>query len=296
MQPRIGFVGAGKVGHVLARLWKQAGYEISAVTSRTEAHAQTLAAAVGADVVKTAAEVVARSDVTLLTVNDDAITEVAEQITAANPDLSGKGIVHTSGAKSLDVLAGLQAGGARLGSLHPVFPFAEVETALQRLPGATFAVEADDDGLQSWLTALVTAVNGRVMLIPPGDKVLYHAALVIASNYTVVLFHVAEQLLHEMVASQQAAHNALSVLLEGTVANLKANSTAEALTGPLVRGDMGTVAAHLEALAAYPQVRDLYRLLTEAALPMLEQRDMDEETLALIKRQLGIEGQRETQG
>ena len=296
MQPRIGFVGAGKVGHVLARLWKQAGYAISSVTSRTYAHAQTLAAEVDADVAQSVAEVVARSDLTLLTVNDDAIAEVAAQITKADLELSGKAIVHTSGARSLDVLSDLQAGGARVGSLHPVFPFAEIKTALQRLPGATFAVEVDDDELRRWLAALVAAVSGRLMVIPPGDKALYHAALVIASNYTLVLFHVAEQLLHEMGTSPQAAQNALSILLQETVANLKARSTAEALTGPLVRGDTGTLAAHLEALAAYPQVRDLYHLLTEAALPMLKQRGMNDETIATMKRQLGIEGWHKTQG
>ncbi len=151
-------------------------------------------------------------------------------------------------------LAALAERGVQVGSLHPAYPFADVDTAISGLPGSTFAVEAQDEPLRSWLFEIVAALDGRALAIPPGGKAIYHAALVIASNYTVTLYALAESLLTGLGADKAAADAALDALLAGTVENLKAQGVPDALTGPLVRGDVGTIAAHLAALGAVDRV------------------------------------------
>jgi predicted short-subunit dehydrogenase-like oxidoreductase (DUF2520 family) len=267
-RPSLGIVGAGKVGQTLARLWYEAGYTIVAVNSQTPASAESLAIAVESVAAADPARVMDRADLTLLTVPDDAVEPLASQLAAGS--LAGKGVVHTSGVYGQEALAALAARGAMTGSLHPAYPFAGIE---QSLAGTTFAVEAENDRLLGWIIDMVAALNGTIMRLPPGSKALYHAALVIASNYTVTLYAVAERLLLTLSEDRAAVDGALNTLVGATVTNLQQRGIPHALTGPLVRGDTGTIAAHLTALAAHDeQVADLYRRLGHLSLPLLAAR------------------------
>ena len=116
------------------------------------------------------AAVVRQCDLTFLTVPDDAITPVAEAIAATGADIAGRWVVHTSGAHSAHALEPLAAKGAQVGSLHPALPFADVETAMQMVRGAAFAVEAEDDRLNAVLSALVRALEGQVFVSPPPTR------------------------------------------------------------------------------------------------------------------------------
>lgn len=277
---RVGVVGAGKVGQALARLFYSEGVQIGAVYSRTTAHASTLAKRVEADLALSAANVVGSCDLTLLTVPDDAIARVATEIAEASY-IGGRMVVHTSGAHSVDVLGSLAKAGVMVGSLHPVYPFADVDTAVFGLRGATFAVEAEDRRLAAALTALVTTVNGRLLRIPAGGKAAYHAALVLASNYTVTLYALASRLLADLGADPDAADGALQTLVQATVENLMANGTPDALTGPIARGDAGTVAAHLEALRG--ETAAVYRVLGLATIGVAQEQGLPDDTAAILE-------------
>lgn len=267
-RPSIGVIGAGKVGQTVARLLAQAGYEITAVHSRSASHAAALAMQVNADAADSSAAVLESAELTLLTVPDDVIVDLAQML--ANGDLNGKGVVHTSGAHDATSLAPLAECGAAVGSLHPIYPFADVESAVQGLPGATFAVEAENTWLMACLGDMVDAVNGTILKLKTADKATYHAALVIASNYTVVLYDVARRLLMGISNNDDAIRKALNGLLAGTVRNIAQRGPADALTGPLVRGDVGTIKAHLDTLTQLdPHIAALYRDLARLALPML---------------------------
>jgi predicted short-subunit dehydrogenase-like oxidoreductase (DUF2520 family) len=283
-QPTIGIIGAGKVGATLARLLAARGYVIRLVYSRSADHARALAEAVGASVAHRPEDVVAACDLTLLTVPDDALASVARELAPAVD--ANRAVAHTSGAHGADVLALLAERGALVGSLHPAFPFADVETAMQKLPGATFAVEAESDVLRVWLIAIVAALDGRVLIVPPGKKVLYHAALVFASNYTVTLYALAESLLVGLGADRAAANGALNELVAGTVENLRAQGTPDALTGPLVRADAGTIAAHIHALGQVDsRLVAVYTELARLSLPMLVARGVDTAALEDLLQQ-----------
>lgn len=267
----IGFIGTGKVGRTLAQLWYGADFNISAVYNPSRQSAETLAKLVDSTVMEEMEQVVLASDIVLLTVPDDAIRVVAAELTEL--DWQGKAVVHTSGAKSIESLQELIEQGAMIGSLHPAFPFADVETSVEQLPGASFAIEASDNLLKSWLVKLVDALNGKVMIIPNGGKAAYHAALVIACNYLVTLYGTAQQILLDMGMPDVAAKNALDVLVSATILNLEKTGIPDALTGPLVRNDVGTIQSHLKALGDN-QMRDAYRQLARLTYPILQARKL----------------------
>ena len=277
-KPSLGVIGAGKVGQTLARLLFQAGYTIGAVYSRSPVHAETLAGFVASRVTNSPYEVLIAVDLTLLTVPDDAIAALAARL--GRGDLSGKAVVHTSGALDSRSLELLGARGALVGSLHPIYPFADVDSAVTGLPGAAFGLESQSEALMECLGDIVRALNGTILRIPVGEKAVYHAALVIASNYTVVLYDTARRLLSGLGADEMAVDYALSSLLSETVANLRMKGVPDALTGPLVRGDTGTIAAHLEALRQRdPLIAAMYRDLARLALPMLEARAVKSDSI-----------------
>jgi predicted short-subunit dehydrogenase-like oxidoreductase (DUF2520 family) len=289
-QPTLGFIGAGKVGHTLARLWYRKGYRVRAVYSRTRANALELASLVGAAVVNSPGSVVRAADLTFLTVPDDAIPDVASIIRQELDVVSVvgiKGIVHTSGARDRLILELLAQKGCMTGGLHPAYPFADVETAVARLPGTTFGIEAEDEMLSNWLTALVQALEGYALAIPAGGKAIYHSAFVFASNYMVTLYAIAEQLLTGLGAERETANRALNALVAGTVVNLEQRGVPDALTGPLVRGDVETLEAHLQAMRGIDgELADLYIHLTRLSLPMLTARNMDTTYIeALLNRE-----------
>lgn len=278
-QPRIGIIGAGKVGSVLARLLYAKGYTTAAVYSRRPESAVALAEQTAAHSVSSPAHVIARADLTLLTVPDDALAPlagtIAQQLAAqyAEVDMTKKAVVHTSGAHNRDVLLPLAECGLLTGSLHPAFPFADIQAGLDRLAGSAFAVEAGDALVRGWLLEIISALAGRAIEIPSDKKALYHAALVFTSNYTVVLYALAERLLISLGAERTAADQALNALLAGTVDNLRAKGVPLALTGPLTREDVGTVAAHMEALSAVdPALARVYSDLARLAYPLLRER------------------------
>lgn len=282
----IGIIGAGKVGGTLARLWHESGYTVGAVYSRTADHALALASAVGAKAVAAPEEVVAANDLTVVAAPDDSIKPLAEQLALAGRSLAGKAVIHTSGAHDARLLEALAGAGASVGSLHPAFPFADLETALHNLSGAAFAVEAEDERLHRWLLELVAALKGSVVAIPPGGKVLYHAALVFASNYVVTLYALAERLLMSLGAERRTADAALNPLIAAAVENLRLQGIPDALTGPLTRADVGTVMQHLQALEIVDsEAALLYRQLARMTLPLAAARGVPVEALKRLLAQ-----------
>lgn len=278
----LSIIGAGKVGTALARTIAAHGGRIAAVYSRTRAHAEALAHETSSTVVALPAEAIAAADLTLLTVPDDAIAPLAYELadtlaTAyATSDLrTARAVIHTSGARSLDDLRSLAALGYMTGSLHPAYPFAHTNIAPDALRGVTFAIESDNARLSQWLHEMVAAVGGRALALQPDDKALYHAALVLTSNYAVSLFAASRVILTGLGAEADAADGALLSLLGGTLDNLRARGIPDALTGPLVRGDTGTIAAHLAALDALPDVKAAYLALARLSLPLLAARGVN---------------------
>jgi predicted short-subunit dehydrogenase-like oxidoreductase (DUF2520 family) len=294
--PRIGVVGAGAVGTTLAWGLAACGYPVAAVMSRTPAAAGWLADQLpGCQVVLSSAEVAALAEMILLTVPDDALAEVAASI----PWHSGQAAIHCSGATPARVLASAGELGALFGSFHPLLSIprsrpVSADEALGRLAGCTFAIEAPAS-LAATLEEMAHRLGARAILLRDQDRVPYHLAAVLTSNYIVTLISAATDLWAQFGVSREQALAALVPLLRSTLVNLEQLGLPQSLTGPIARGDVGTVRAHLDYLAGLkdaPQeeavfLDEAYRALGVLSVPIaIDKGRVDREQAAMLKRLL----------
>lgn len=273
---RVGVIGAGATGTTLARVLAACGAHVVAVASRSRASAAALAALLPGARALPVEDLPGVADLILLAVSDAAITPLAETL----PWRAGQGVTHLSGARGVEALAAVARCGAHPAALHPLMTFARPspdvsdDALLRRLAGCSWALEADDPALASTLETLVTALGGSVVRLAAADRVPYHISGVLASNYIVSLIAAAVHL-WETFASPEDALRSLLPLLRGTADNLTALGMPQALSGPIARGDIETVAAHLDWLrsraATDPQIatiRDAYIALAELTIPI----------------------------
>jgi predicted short-subunit dehydrogenase-like oxidoreductase (DUF2520 family) len=168
-------------------------------------------------------------------------------------------MVHTSGALGPEVLAPAMAAGTQVGAFHPLVAFADTERAVAALHGATIAIEGDDQ-LAGLLAEMAEAIGGRPVRLAPGSKAAYHAAAVLAAGGFVALLDAIAELGRVAGLDEAGALAIYGPLIEQTLGNARALGIRAALTGPITRGDRGTLEGHLAALRAHaPDVFDLYR-------------------------------------
>ena len=259
---RVGILGAGAVGMALAVGLSEAGYNVTAITSRNTERARMLSGLVGGAIhTRHAGLLVDIADIVVLTVPDDVISTVAESV----PWRSGMAAVHCSGGTPVSVLECAHAYGAVIGGFHPLQTFPREARAPTPLENVTFAIESQDPALHHQLRDMAHALHGHAIDINEKSRALYHISGVLASNYLVAIIAEAAGLWAQFGYNQSQALQALLPLVRGTVGNIERDGAAAALTGPIVRGDLGTVQAHLEQLrATLPSVVPLYAALAQA--------------------------------
>jgi predicted short-subunit dehydrogenase-like oxidoreductase (DUF2520 family) len=158
--------------------------------------------------------------------------------------------------------------GAQVGAFHPLQTFANVKQAIDNIPGSTFAIEAEEP-LLTTLREMATTLEGDWIELKASDKVLYHAAAVIACNYMVTLIKLATDLWQTFNIPTPQATKALMPLLQGTLNNIDNVGIPQCLTGPIARGDTGTIKKHLEALQkSAPTLLSTYRELGLQTIPV----------------------------
>lgn len=247
---KIAIVGAGVIGTSLGLLLQRAGHVVVALASRTKRRAQAAAALLGGvEVVADPALAAMGADVVLLAVPDREIAALGERIAQGGALRRGAVVAHLAGGLPAAVLDPVRAAGAYPGSMHPLQSFANVDTAVRMLPGTAFAVEGDPRATEVLVT-LARDVGGKPLHVASGQKAAYHAGAVLASNFVVALLDGAVELLVRAGVPREEALPALLPLLSGTAQNLAQVGLPDALTGPIARGDVGTVRGHLAALAA----------------------------------------------
>lgn len=267
----IGVVGAGRVGAVLGAAWRAQGHAITGVTGTSAASRERAAALLPGVPVLDVLRVLERSEVVLLAVPDDQLGPLARGIAETGAAPGGQVFVHVSGAHGTAILAPLAAQGSTVIALHPAMTFTGTRADLPRLVGCPVAVTARG-GAEAIAHALVVELGGTPVPVAEGDRALYHAALAHGANHLVVLVAQARQLLAGLGIEDPGTYlrPLLSAALEESL-----RRGAGALTGPVMRGDGGTLAAHLAALAeadasaSAPEPGDVertYRALALAAL------------------------------
>jgi predicted short-subunit dehydrogenase-like oxidoreductase (DUF2520 family) len=264
----VAVIGAGRVGTALAVLWRRADHRIVAVAGGAATPERAARFLPGVPVVSDDAAA-SNANVVVIATPDSAIEPVCRELAAAGALDAVIAVVHASGATRLDALGPAAALGVATLSVHPLQTCPTVEAAVERIPGAAFAVTALDDAGYELGERLARDAGGRPFRIADELKPLYHAAAVFASNYLVTVTAIAEEL--ERAAGLDDPLGALGPLQAATLANVERVGPAEALTGPAVRGDAGTVHRNLEALAKHaPEAVRPYVALADLALELAE--------------------------
>jgi predicted short-subunit dehydrogenase-like oxidoreductase (DUF2520 family) len=253
--PVIGIVGAGAVGTALGVALSRVGWPIHAVASRDAGRRERFRSLV--EVSRAFADpepLVEEVELIILTVPDDAIEPLAGSLRM----YGGQAMIHTSGALGAEVLAPAMAAGTQIGSFHPLVAFADTERAVEDLHGATIAIEADDQ-LATMLGSMARALGATPVRLASGSKAAYHAAAVLAAGGFVALLDAVAELGRVAGLDEAGALAIYGPLIDGTLGNARALGIRAALTGPILRGDVGTLRGHLETLRRHaPGVLGLY--------------------------------------
>ncbi|MCY7401533.1 MAG: DUF2520 domain-containing protein [Nocardioides sp.] len=263
MKFRVGVVGAGRVGAVLAAALQAAGHEIVAAAGESDASRGRIESLLPGVEVTKPSDAARASDLLLLTVPDDMLPNVVSMLSASGAIHAGQLVVHTSGRHGLAVLEPARALGARTIAMHPAMTFTGTGIDLPRLAGCVFGVTADEAD-RPLTESLVTDLGGRAMWVPEDRRTLYHAGLAHGANHLVTLVAEAMEILSAAGADDPAA--TLRPLLTAALDNALEQGDA-ALTGPIVRGDVETVRAHLaDLVTSAPQTLPSYVTMARATL------------------------------
>ena len=283
----IAILGLGKVGTAVGCLLKASGFRIAAVADLSADALEKGVAFTGGKAFTNPAEAAAQANCIFIATGDDAIASVCAEIVRNGAVKPGDKVIHMSGAGGLDLLAPARAAGAAVGSIHPIQSFADVEGAIRNIPGSTFGITADD-ALTDWAVAMVKALQGVPFFVPEKDKALYHAAACMASNYLTALMHMVEKSYRTLGLTRDEALRAFWPLVQGTLINVKSKGAVGALTGPIARGDIGTIEKHLKALrAALPELLDSYCALGRTTVGIaLEKKTLSAERAESIHKLL----------
>lgn len=264
-QQRVSVVGAGRVGSVVGAALRAAGHPVVAVTARSFTSRLRARSLLRGVPIVGLAEAAAAGDLLLLAVGDDALPGLVDELARDHLVPAGTVVVHPSGRHGITVLAPLTAGGAQPLALHPAMIFTGTSEDLPRLTGTGWGVTGDEV-TEALAQRLVGDLGGASVLVPEQARAAYHAALAHAANHLTTLVADAASML-----ADHGVHDPAALLGPLTRAALGAalSQGDGALTGPVVRGDAGTLREHLVTLAGQP-VHDSYRAMsrrtTERAL------------------------------
>lgn len=268
-RPDISIIGPGKVGTAIGILAGRAGWNVVAVAGRDRQHAEATAKRIGPSVrVTTPAQAASVGGLILLTVNDQAIEPLCEELASAGVLRHGTIVAHCCGAMSSEILASARAlAGCEIASIHPLQTFPSVERAIESLAAQeSFCFCEGDEPALDVMEELARAIGTHPIRMDSSLKVLYHTAAVMACNYSVALMDAAIALCRQAGIDPDQARKAFGPLVSETVRNVTTLGPAQALTGPIARGDVQTVRQHLDAMQSVhvPIPKDLVELYRSA--------------------------------
>ncbi len=276
---KIGIIGYGRVGRVLARGFVEAGYVLSGVVLRNETADEFIrknALKVGSEIEDLPGDI----DFLVVAVQDSKIAIVAEEIARCSRLKKGAVVAHTAGALSADVLAPVEKSGLKRLGWHPLQTFALNDDA-GILKGIPFGMDGDEEALAIG-EKIATDLGGIPLRIKPEKRIEYHLAAVISSNLITGLFAIAGDLFKECIAGKENDGSSLVPLLRKTVENIERTGAPDALTGPIVRGDVDTVRSHLRILKDKPEILEIYKLLSRRILNLSDDTTNKQAMLELL--------------
>ena len=264
-------IGTGMVGTAIGFLLKKSGYQIVSIRDKSPSALKRALPYFGGKAFLNPRDIVQNADCILITTPDDTISCACKEI-ANSPYLKGKFVFHMSGAGGLDLLETAKEAGASVASIHPLQSFSSIDHAIKNIPGSYFGVTADKKSL-SIAKSIVHNLKGIPIIISPDQKTLYHAAACFASNYLVSLLNVVESIYKSIGIKEKDAKKAYLPLVYGSLKNIEKEGSISSLTGPIARGDFGTVKKHvMEINESLPQYSSLYSSLGLITVQLAQQK------------------------
>jgi len=265
---KISIIGAGRLGTSLGSALSKKGYSIKSLSCRTSRSAEESRKIIGEGKASTDNIQTAKAgNVIFLCLPDEKILEVVRELNGANINWSEKFTFHCSGLLSSGILKPLQAKGALTASIHPIQSFAHKRTPPDHFKDIYFGLEGESKALEL-SQKIIQKLGGRPFLIKSENKVLYHTACSIASNFLVVLLDMASSLLKQIGLQEEQAFQVILPLAKGTLHNVNKFNIRSSLTGPVIRGDKESVKKHLEAMRKFPAFYETYKRLAFQALEL----------------------------
>lgn len=266
----VSVIGAGCVGTALSMAMAEKGFRFVSVISRSLSSARTLAHRLHCkNFSNSIADLDSHTQLLMFAVPEDALSSLAANVASTKSSL--KYAFHVSGSETSDVLEPLATEGVITFSLHPIQTFppsSSIQSQLKSLKGITYGFEGANPALP-FARKLVALLDGKMMCIPKEKKILYHIVCVIASNYSVAMLGVVEELLQSVTKDSGLA--LIKPLIDTSITNAVTNGSAAALTGPVSRGSIATLVKHIETLQReFPHVTDLYTTLGLQALRLAQ--------------------------
>lgn len=252
---KIAILGAGRLGTALGYAINKNNSEdlevvsVSSITQKTLERAKKMFGEAAHSIYFTKDNVKAaqKAGIIFICTPDDVIRPVCEELYKNKKDTK-KTVIHFSGSKPLNVLDRAKKNGDRIASIHPLKSFASIPEAIKTLKGTEYGITYIDREGEEITKKIVDLLEGNSIFVKDEAKPVYHAAACIASNYLVTLIHYAVYINEKIGIEPQASTRGLLNLIEGTVGNIKKMGTNKALTGPIARGDTGTIEDHLQML------------------------------------------------
>jgi predicted short-subunit dehydrogenase-like oxidoreductase (DUF2520 family) len=264
-------IGAGMVGTAIGFLLKKNGYKVVAVYDKSSTAVKRALPYTGRKAFLNPQDAVQKADCILITTPDDSISSACADI-AISPAIKGKFVFHMSGAGGLDLLEMAKKAGASVASIHPLQSFSSIDQAIENIPGSYFGVTADKKDL-SPAKNIIRSLGGIPLVISPDQKPLYHAAACFASNYLVSLMNVVESIYQAAGIDEKDARKAYLPLVYGSLKNIEKSGSISSLTGPIARGDYGTIKKHITAIKKnLPQYFSLYSSLGLITVKVAQQK------------------------
>lgn len=285
---KLNIIGCGNVSKTLAHLWVKHGvFQIQDVCNRSLESAQNACAFIGEGKPTQSLNDLRSSDIFLIGTADQSIADCCELLVVSNVLQAGNIVFHCSGALPASILDSAKSAGTFVASIHPIKSFANPNLCITNFAGTFCGVEGDSTALEV-LEKAFQAIGGQTLDIDSANKTFYHAASVVASNYLTALLELSIQSYVKAGLTRAQALLIIKPIAHGTIKNIVELDTARALTGPIARGDVATVATQLNAFQDWkPEYGELYRLLGGVALDLSVIKDTaSHESLGLLENLL----------
>jgi len=283
------FLGCGHVGQALGRRWVDAKvFSVGQILTRSLASAQSAVTFLGAGQAIHDFTELEPADAFFLAAPDDSLASLAQQLAATGMIVEGAVCFHASGALPSSVLKPVAAAGALVASLHPLKSFADAAASADSLAGTPCVIEGAQEACDL-LSEAVRAIGGQPIALRMSTraKAIYHAGTTLASNALVALAEVAVLCLEQAGLTRPQALECLVPLMTSSVNNLGKLGPVAALTGPISRGDVGTVARHLAALEGITTLDSPYRAFAQHIVDLArKQEHANPQTLNAIQEML----------